>query len=409
MKIIGLISGTSADAIDAVIAEIDGPADAIQVTEVAFEMIPWSAQERARIFRLFEGEASLAEVCRANFAVAEEFAAAALAIIERAGLTPGDIDLIGSHGQTIWHDVDAESGRVTSTLQIGDPSVIAARTGITTVANFRTADVAAGGQGAPLVSTFDWLLLRPPANLNGVTGGWRAVQNIGGIANVTFLPPRDLEAAPLAFDTGPGNALIDRVVTRITHGQLTYDVDGEIGASGEVHTGLLTEWLSHPYFQQQPPKSTGRELFSLQLADDFHTNARQRGIGDADLVATLAELTAVSIADAYLRFAPGPVAQVVVGGGGSRNPLLMMRLRHWINQRLNHFTEVTNHAILGFDDQAKESLAFALLAYLAIDGQPGNVLACTGADQRQILGQIAPGSNYLQFRHNNLCSVVQSP
>lgn len=394
MNVIGLMSGTSADGIDAVIAQIDGPPDRPTVEQLAFHTIAWPAAERSLIFHLFGNQstqisATPAELCRANFVLAEQFAAAALLVTENAGLEPTEIDLIGSHGQTIWHDVDAH-GHVTSTLQIGDPSVIAARTGITTVANFRTADVAAGGQGAPLTSTFDWLVLRPPSNLNGTMGGWRAVQNIGGIGNVTFLPPTELDHPPVALDTGPGNALIDWAVTTMTTGRLTYDKDGAIAASGRIHHGLMEEWLSLPYFELPLPKTTGRELFSTALAQQWRQQATHFGLNDADFVATLTELTAASIADAYVRYAPGSIAQLVVGGGGASNPTLMARLRALLPAQV----EVCTHAALGLDDDAKEALAFALLAYLTIHGAPGNVPTCTGAASPAILGQIAPGRNW---------------
>lgn len=390
MNIIGLMSGTSVDGIDAVVAEIDGSPAAPRVRQRAFVTVPWDAADRTQIFRLFDGAISSAELCRANAQVGERFAAAALTAVAEAGLDMGEIDMIGSHGQTVWHDVNAADGRVTSTLQIGDPSMIAGATGVTTVANFRTADVAAGGQGAPLTSVFDWLLLRPPADLNGVPGGWRAVQNIGGMGNVTLLPPLDIDIEPLAFDTGPGNALIDWAAVAATRGELLCDVDGTLAASGRVDGNLLEEWLSHGYFEQSPPKTTGRELFGAALAQTWRDSASARGLTDADFIATLTELTAASIAHAYASFAPGPVAQVVVGGGGARNPTLMRRLRHWLGPD----TELVTHAALGYDDDAKEALVFALLAYLSLHGAPGNVPACTGAQAPVILGQIAPGPNW---------------
>jgi anhydro-N-acetylmuramic acid kinase len=212
MLIAGLMSGTSADGIDVAIAEITGlPAphgSGVKIEQRAFATVSWPDAERALIFDLFAGQGTPADLCRANFRLAEVFAAAVQQVAADAGIPLASLDLIGSHGQTIWHDVTAD-GRVTSTLQLGEPAVIAARTGVTTVGNLRVADIAAGGQGAPLVSITDWLLLRPPPAHNGVNGGWRAAQNIGGIGNVTFLPPTDLDAAPLAFDTGPGNVLID--------------------------------------------------------------------------------------------------------------------------------------------------------------------------------------------------------
>jgi anhydro-N-acetylmuramic acid kinase len=396
MRVIGLMSGTSADAIDAILVEIavefgGGPADApflrrVQIEPLAFVTIPWGPAERAWILRLFAGDATPADLCRANFLLGERFAEAALAVVREAGLAIEDVALIGSHGQTIWHDVDAQ-GRVTSTLQIGEPSVIAERTGVTTVADFRVADVAAGGQGAPLTSTLDWLMLRPPSNLNGVEGGWRALQNIGGIGNVTFLPPVEVDAPPLAFDTGPGNALIDWAAGRATGGNQTFDHDGQLAAQGAVDAPALAAWLAHPYFQRPPPKTTGRELFGAALAETWQAES---GLDGAGLVATLTELTAASIAEAYAAWAPGPVAQVVVSGGGARNPTLMARLRARLEARLGP-VDLCTHDTLGLDGKAKEAAVFALLAFLTVHGLPGNVPACTGAYAPRVLGKIAPG------------------
>jgi anhydro-N-acetylmuramic acid kinase len=391
MRIVGLMSGTSADGIDAVLAEIGEIEGKISLRQIAFASVEWTDEERRLIFDLFENRVTVQTLCRANFALGEGFARAALAVIAAAGTTPDQVDLIGSHGQTIWHDVD-EGGRVTSTLQIGEAAVIAERTGITTTSDFRVADVAAGGQGAPLVPIFDWLLLRPAADL----GGWRAVQNIGGIGNVTFLPPRGSSAAPLAFDTGPGNVLIDWAATLISGGALRYDVDGQLAAAGKVSTELLHRWLDHPYFRQPPPKSTGRELFTRSLLEDWQREAQSVGCSDADFVATLTELTAASIADAYARFAPGPVVQTVVGGGGGRNPLLMERLAAQLAERLDRPIPLLRHKDLpdlAINDDAKEALAFALLAWLAFHGRPGNVPACTGAAGTRILGKVTFGLN----------------
>lgn len=391
MRVIGLMSGTSADGIDAALAEIEEIDGQISLRQVAAVSEAWTDEERALIFALFENRSTVQTLCRANFALGEGFARAALTVIAAAGMTPDQIDLIGSHGQTIWHDVD-ESGRVTSTLQIGEAAVIAERTGIATVSDFRVADVAAGGQGAPLVPIFDWLLLRPSADL----GGWRAVQNIGGIGNVTFLPPRGSSAAPLAFDTGPGNVLIDWAAALISAGELRYDVDGQLASAGTPSADLLRRWLDHPYFRQSPPKSTGRELFTRSLLEDWRGQTHSIGCSDADFVATLTELTAASIADAYVRFAPGPVVQTVVGGGGGRNPILMRRLAAQLAERLGRPIPLLRHADLpdlAIDDDAKESLAFALLAWLAIHGRPGNVPACTGAAGERVLGKVTTGLN----------------
>ncbi len=391
------MSGTSVDGIDVAVADIQGnPTQAtLKIEQLAFVTVPWEPTIRQRIFALFEQAVAAAAFCRVNFVLAEAFAQAVQQVLHETKIAPTTIDLIGSHGQTIWHDV--AHGRVSSTLQLGDPSVIAVRTGVTTVGNFRVADVAAQGQGAPLVSTFDWHLLRPGDRLNGVTGGWRAVQNIGGIGNVTFLPPLDTDHAPLAFDTGPGNALIDWAAQQATHGQWAYDQDGQLAQQGQVSNPLLERWLALPYFWQLPPKTTGRELFSSQLVAQWWAEAMATGLTATDFVATITELTAASIAAAYKRFAPGPVAQVVVGGGGACNPQLLRRLAFHLQQQLGDGVALCTHRALDIDDKAKEALAFALLAYLAIHGWAGNVPACTGAATQQILGQIAPGNNYVRL------------
>jgi len=398
LRVAGAMSGTSVDGIDVAIADIRGAPEApgrpgnLSIHQIAFETVPWPAAERELIFDLFADRAAPSVVCRANFLLGERFAVAVQAVLAGAGLPPQAIDLIGCHGQTIWHDV--VDGRVTSTLQLGEPAVIAARTGITTVGNLRVADVAVGGHGAPLASTFDWHFLRPAANLNGVTGGWRAVQNIGGIGNVTFLPPQGSAAPPLAFDTGPGNALIDWAAGEATDGAWTYDRDGALAARGTILPPLVDAWLAHPYFAASPPKTTGRELFGVDLARQWQREVLAAGGTAVDGVATLTELTAASIADSYVRFAPGPVAQVVVAGGGAANPILMGALRRQLTRRLGRAIEVIDHTPLGIDAGAKEGLLFALLAYLCVHGWPGNVPACTGARTPVILGQITPGANY---------------
>ena len=392
MRVIGLMSGTSADGIDAVLAEIAEIAGRLQMRQIAAAALPWPADERAEIFRLFANQADSRALCRANFQIGQRFAQAALAVIDGAGLTPAQIDLIGCHGQTIWHEVEEE--KVHSTLQIGEAAVIAEATGITTVADFRVADVAAGGQGAPLVSIFDWLLMRPDSGL----GGWCALQNIGGIGNVTFLPPReDSSALPLAFDTGPGNALIDWAAVQMTDGAQTFDAESRLARQGTPSAELIQRWLQHPYFQRTPPKTTGRELFSASLAEGWQAEATAAALSPADFVATLTDFTAASIADAYARFAPAPIGQVVVAGGGARNLLLMERLAHQLNARLGQPVPVLAHADLPDapgDGDSKEALTFALLAWLTIHGRPGNLPVCTGAAGERVLGKITTGQNF---------------
>jgi anhydro-N-acetylmuramic acid kinase len=269
-------SGTSADGISCVLSEIshsflneDGTKRSehepkIHIKELAFDTLPWSDKNRETIFRLFKAhDLSIAEVCEANFRLGEETAKVVLHTIARAGLKPEQVHLIGSHGQTVWHQVDDQTKNVTSTLQIGEPACIAELTGITTIADFRVADVAAGGQGAPLTSTLDWLLLRQPST----SQRWRALQNIGGIGNVTLLPPVGFSGSlsAVAFDTGPGNVLMDWFIQKKSNGALLFDEDGKFARSGSVNVELLSKLLQHPYFERKPPKTTGRELFSANV------------------------------------------------------------------------------------------------------------------------------------------------
>jgi anhydro-N-acetylmuramic acid kinase len=296
-------------------------------------------------------------------------------------LSPYDVALIGSHGQTIYHALDASSS-VRSTLQIGEAAVIRARTGVTTVADFRVADVAVGGQGAPLVSYVDWLLLRHPALT-------RTVQNIGGIANVTYLPPDDDPAGVLAFDTGPGNMLIDDAARRATAGARTFDRDGKLAAQGQVDETLLGELLAHGHLAQPPPKTTGREQFGTSFGAEVWVRAEARGLEGRDILATVTAFTAASIEDAYHRFLPQMPDEVILGGGGASNLTLVAMLR----QRLSP-ARVIAHEAVGLTSDAKEAVAFAVLAYEAIHNRPGNLPSCTGAKSQAVLGKITPGANY---------------
>jgi anhydro-N-acetylmuramic acid kinase len=374
------MSGTSADGIDAALTDITGAPPHLNARLILHTHIAFTSEQRAEIFALFEpATGSVDRICHMNFQLGEWFAAAALQAVAQANLKPTDIDLIGSHGQTIYHAVDADSP-IKSTLQIGEAAVIAARTGITTVADFRVADVAAGGQGAPLISYIDWLLLRHESRC-------RAIQNIGGIANVTYLAPGD-DSAVIAFDTGPGNMLIDAAVNSATDGEQTYDEDGAWAASGKVDRALLAELMAHPFLSRRPPKTTGREQFGVHYANELWSRAQSQGISDADLVATLTAFTAESIADAYRRFLPQMPDEVILGGGGAKNPILLALLREALDP-----IAVTTHEALGIPDDAKEALAFAVLAYETLHGRAGNLPNCTGASRRTVLGKITLGAN----------------
>lgn len=386
MRVIGLMSGTSADGIDATLCEISGAPPQIQARVIASAMRPYPDGFQQRILDACTPAYGTVDVlCRLNFEIAELFAKAALQLIADAGMRPPDIDLIGSHGQTFWHNV-LPDGHVSATLQLGEGSVIAERTGITTINNFRPRDVAAGGQGAPLTGYADWLLLRHPTR-------WRAVQNIGGMGNVTFLPPlSDTRSEPLAFDTGPGNALIDTFVSLISGGAVAYDVDGKMAASGQINEDWLDELLQHPYYDRQPPKTTGRELFGAQMAAELAQTVLQRQIKPEDAAATLTMLTATTITKAYQEFAPAQIDEIILGGGGRRNPVMVDMLRGMLAP-----AAILTHEDLGLDSDNKEALVFALLAYESWHNRPGTHPRLTGASYGAVLGQIIPGANYVDL------------
>jgi anhydro-N-acetylmuramic acid kinase len=373
------MSGTSADGVDAAIVDI-GPHG---IGVLGFATYAYGADLRRRLFRLFRSEGGRADdLCHVNFVLGEVFADAVLRVCRESGVALGSVDLVGSHGQTVCHIPAGRlfrGRRLRSTLQLGEPAVIAERTGITTVADFRPRDVAAGGEGAPLVPYADCFLFRDRRKS-------RAVQNIGGIANVTYLRAGAGAADILAFDTGPGNMIIDRVVHRISRGRQSYDSGGRMAARGTVNGRLLMELLRHPFLRRRPPKSTGRETFGTQFSDALVARARRRGIALMDVLATVTAFTALSIADAYRRHVRGPVDEVVLCGGGARNRTLVRLLREAVSPAKVLLTDD-----LGIDADAKEAVSFAILAWATIRGIPANVPAATGARRHVVLGKIVPG------------------
>ena len=381
--VIGLMSGTSVDGIDAALVRIRGKGLGIKVQTLGFATYPFPSTIRQRIFELFDpAQGGVDKVCDMNFVVGEAFADAALKVAAACGIRIQDVDLIGSHGQTIYHipKVGREgpwAGR--STLQIGEPAVIAERTGVTTVADFRTRDIAAGGQGAPLVSYVDYLLFTHPEVS-------RAVQNIGGIGNVTYLPKDAGALMVTAFDTGPGNMLIDGAMTMLTSGQMSFDRDGVWASRGKVEPSMLSELMSHPFIHLDPPKTTGREDFGLQFTRPLVEKWRNR-MSDYDVVTTITAFTAESISFAYRRFL-GPVDEVILGGGGSNNPVLVEMIRERIPG-----ARLLRHENLGISSDAKEAIAFAILASEAMCGNTTNLPGATGARKQVVLGKVSPGSN----------------
>ncbi|MGW8777804.1 anhydro-N-acetylmuramic acid kinase [Streptomyces sp. NPDC055796] len=386
-RVIGLMSGTSYDAVDAAAADLELRAEdgTLHLEPLGMVSEPYPADVREALAAALPPAATtLAEVCRLDTRIGQVFAAVA-ARADRE-LCAGRAELVASHGQTVYHW--AEDGRVRGTLQLGEPAWIAERSGCPVVSGFRPRDVAAGGQGAPLVSLIDLMLLRGRP-------GVPAALNIGGIANVTVLPAG---GEPVAFDTGPGNALIDAAVRELSSGRLAYDADGALAAAGRVHEGLLERLLSgEPYYRLPPPRTTGKELFH-----PGYLRARLAGFGELrpqDLVATLTRLTARTVADA-LR--PLGTTEVFVSGGGVRNPALMAMLREELANGTGGAggaggTAVRGSQELGLPAEAKEAYAFAVLGYLTLHGLPGNDPGCTGAAGPRVLGSLTPGSRPLRL------------
>ena len=386
MIVVGLMSGTSADGVDVAICDIVGAPGNMNAVLLHGATFPYTPTMRRRILQCCDPvDSRVDQIAALNVDLAEVFADTALDLIRQAGMTPQQVDLIGSHGQTLWHNV-TPSGEVSASLQVVEAAVLSERTGITTISNFRARDIAAGGQGAPLTSYVDWLLLRHPEH-------WRAVQNIGGMGNVTFLPPlNDGHSPPIAFDTGPGNALLDIAVTQISDGALNYDRDGKMARQGRVNEEWLDELLSHPYYARDYPKTTGRETFGTSAALQLLSQAQKRGLNGNEIIATLTALTATNIADAYKRFAPAYIHEVILGGGGRHNPVMVGLLRELLAPAM-----VMTHEDIGMDSDFKEALVFAILAYETWHSRPATLPALTGARKSTVLGQVTPGDNYAEL------------
>jgi anhydro-N-acetylmuramic acid kinase len=383
--IVGLMSGTSTDAIDAVLVRITGSARArAKIEIVRFGSFPFPRDIRKRINTLFDKrKARIEEICHLDFVLGELFAAAASRLIKEAGMKNDQVDLVATAGQTIWYrprphaepadDAEWIDAPITtrSVLVIGQPSVIAERTGILTVGDLRARDIAAGGLGAPLVPYFDWAQLRDPKRA-------RCMQNIGGIANVTYVPPNAKLADVVAFDTGPGNMVIDSLVFHFTHRRETFDRDGLRAARGRVDEKVLAWCMSDPYFQLRPPKASGRERFGRQFARGMLRRFPE--VAGDDLIATATAFTAESIARAYRDFIARHVDEVILAGGGAKNPTLVQMLRERLPE-----SKVTVYPY----SQQKEAMAMALIANDSIAGLDTNVPGATGG-RPTLLGTICP-------------------
>ena len=377
--VIGIMSGTSVDGIDVGLVKIKGHGLKSSVELIAFENYPFSNEVREQIFRLFELESSnVKDISQMNFLLGELYTQAVFQICEKANFKVTDVDLVGCHGQTIYHhpQVEVMDGiNVSSTFQIGEGSGIAKKTGIVTINDFRVGDMALGGLGAPLVPYPEFLLYRShEKNI--------ALQNIGGIGNVTILPAGCSLLDVYAFDTGPGNMVMDGVIHYLTDGAQSYDVNGEIAGKGHVDEAFLASLLEDPYFKLVPPKTTGREYFGKAYVEAFIEAGRLRGLSDEDLVCNATALTAKSITLSYKWFVTHPIDQVIIGGGGSYNETLIKMLKSEL------IAKVITHEEYGLNSDAKEAIAIAILANETIHGHPSNVPSVTGALQPTILGKI---------------------
>ena len=388
MRVLGLMSGTSLDAIDAAVVDIATQARTLRASLVSWSSFPWPTELRERIRGWSDPDAivRLADVPAASMEIGAAMAAAA----EQAATTAGEgldaIDLVCSHGQTVQHVVDGD-GRALATLQLGEPAAIAELTGRTVAADFRPRDISAGGQGAPLVSFVDALLFGEQERTVGVL-------NLGGMANVTLVPAGEPLAA-IAFDTGPGNSLIDGVARRLLGEPM--DRDGGIAAAGLPSAQLLDELLARPYFGRRPPKSTGRELFGDALVTWVAQRSGELHLTRQDVLATVTELTARSVADAIARWSPAPPSVVLVSGGGTRNPTLMRGLQRALARSIPSGAEAPQMRPVddaGLPAQAKEAFTFAILGHEALHGRVNSIATATGARHPSILGAIWPGSDF---------------
>ncbi|MDJ0660702.1 MAG: anhydro-N-acetylmuramic acid kinase [Crocosphaera sp.] len=377
MYCLGLMSGTSVDSIDAALVKITGKDLDLKVQFLSGVNYNYPEKLRQTILEVAGGKPlSMEEFAQLDEEIALCFAQAVNEIKQNYPT----IELIGSHGQTVYHRPPIQK-KLGYTLQLGRGEIIANLTGISTVNNFRVADIAAGGQGAPLVSKIDAYLLSHPQH-------HRCVQNIGGIGNVTYLPPKQgnhWEDQIMGWDTGPGNILIDLAVQKLSNGTKTYDKNGEWASLGHPHSTLIEQWLQQDFFQQKPPKSTGRELFGKEYLEKCWQDAQDHDLSEADFLATLTDLTAASIAHSYQNFLNYPIDEILLCGGGSHNLYLKERIQSHFSP--NTLVKTTDE--VGMNSDFKEAIAFAILAYWRyVSKLPGNLPQVTGAKQKKLLGEI---------------------
>lgn len=377
---IGLMSGTCTDGIDAALVEIEGSGLTTKVQLLEFLTIPYSQELRTRLLQIASGSyGGSYEICKMNFLLGELFADACQKVCSVARIAPSELDFIASHGHTIYHQPVTETyfdRKIISTLQIGEASSISERMHCPVIADFRVRDVAAGGFGAPLVPYSEYILYSEP-------GKNVALQNIGGIGNVTFLPKDGDRSHILAFDTGPGNMVIDALVALYTNQLCMYDKDGLIAGSGTIHEELLQWLMQDPYITAKPPKTTGREYYGSAFVQRLTEQAHNYNLTYPDLIATATMFTARSIAANVLHNLPEVLDRLIVGGGGSQNPTLMKDIKVCLPM-----LQVMTNEDLGLDSNAKEAIAFAILGNETICGNENNIASATGASHGVVMGKI---------------------
>ncbi len=392
------MSGTSLDGIDVAIIDMTGSGFKAKINVLTSHSVPYPRKIREALLGVSNTNTPTGDISRLNFLLGELYVEALEETAERAQIPLDTIKLIGCHGQTIFHEGQGSQylgKRVASTFQIGESSVISERTGINVVSNFRERDMAAGGKGAPLVPYLDYMLMRH-------RGRGRVAVNIGGIANLTAIPPNTSTERVIAFDTGPGNMVVDQLISRITQGRQSFDRDGAMAATGVIDVKLLAKLLRDKYFRAKPPKSAGRE----QYGAEFVTKLLDTELSSEDLLATATALTAESIALAVRNFVLPEmrVDEVFVSGGGAHNPTLMAMLRKAVDP-----IPVMESTEVGLDVDAKEAIAFAVMAYETAHLRPSNVPAATGAKRSVVLGKMTPNGGPRNGNGNGTTNGTASP
>lgn len=380
--VIGLMSGTSADGVDAVLVRISGCGLHTSVRQIAYTNVPYDHGFRTNLLRLADGTVGGSrELCLVNFHLGRLFVEAGLAVCGQAGIPVSFVDLIGSHGHTFHHaprPVDYYGRQIAATLQLGEASLLNEAFGCPVVSDFRVRDMAAGGQGAPLVPYTEYLLYRSETETI-------ALQNVGGIGNMTILPKNCRADDVLAFDTGPGNMVMDALVSRFTDGGRTYDENGILAGQGHCSAELLSQLIANdPYLSLRPPKTTGRERYGKPFVDEVIRRARVFSLSQEDIIATATAYTAHTIIHALHDFSPSPVDKLVVGGGGSHNRTLLLFLQEGLGS-----CPVLKQEDLGLDSDSKEAVAFAVLANETISGNANSLVGATGAKHPVVMGKVS--------------------